>query len=244
MIRFVTTTLLAVLLGLALPRTVRAQAQLLTPEGSPPATRLELLEAQYLDLLKNAHLPLLKQYLIDLQSAQSRITSTADTAALKAEIARVQGLIADKGIVEFDSHKQDSAVPKVVRKSGIVFTLDPNEATPVPPVANGPEAAVPLGAASWRLSALAAGTYDLVAHYTCPVPPPAAKVHVTFAGQEFDRVLTGSQATKDDKTFRVMRLCQFTIKQDTLLQSITITASPAGAPWLSLKQALIVKAKE
>ena len=233
------------MLALVLCGPIVLNAQLLTPEGSPPATRLEQLEAQYNDLLKSTHLPLLKQYLADLQATQGKVATPAETAALKAEIARIQTLITGKGIVDFDNRKTDSsATPKVVRKSGIVFTLDPNEATPLPPVSTGPDAMVPLGSATWKLSALAAGTYDLVAHYACPIVPEGAKVHVSFAGQEFDRLVTPTQITKDGKTFRVMRLCQIKLPKDVLLQNVVVTTEPANAPWLFLKQALIVKATQ
>ena len=103
---------------------------------------------------------------------------------------------------------------------------------------------VPLGSATWKLSALAAGTYDLVARYTCPTVPAGAKLHVSFAGQEFDRVVTPSLVTKDAKTVRVVRLCQITIKQDVLMQPVVITASPSDSQWFLLSQGLIVRGKE
>lgn len=219
-------------------------AQVVTPDGTPPATRLEQLEGTYSDLLKNAHLPMLRNYLAALQAMQTRALVASESAALKAEIARVQAIIAGKGIVDFDPPKQEPAqAAKVVRKSGIIFSLDPNEAMPLPVNATSPDATVPMGAATWKLSSLPAGSYDLVAHYACPNVAPGAKLHVSFAGQEFDRELKPAQITKDNKTFRVMRLCQFTIKQEAQLQNVVITATPAGEPWLFLKQVLIVKSK-
>lgn len=221
-----------------------ARSEVVAPDGAPPPSRLEQLEGTYQDLLKGTHQPLLKQYLADLQAMQARALTAGDTTAVKAEIARIQAIIAGKGIVEFDVPKPETApLPKVVRKSGIVFTLDPPEATPPPPNASAPDAVIPLGAATWKLSSLPPGSYDVVAHYACPSAPENAKVHVSFAGQEFDRSLGAAQITKDAKTFRVMRLCQFTLKADATLQDLVVTAAPAGEPWLFLKQVLVVKSK-
>ena len=222
----------------------RAMAQTGKPAGTPAPTRLDQLETTYNELLKGTHQPLLKSYLADLLALQTKALVAADSAALKAEIARVQAIIAGKGIVEFDTPKPDAAqVAKVVRKSGIIFTLDPAEASPVPANATSPDAVVPMGTATWKLSSLPAGSYDVVAHYACPTPPPDAKLHVTFAGQAFDRELKTAQVTKDGKTFRVIRLCQLTLKVEAPMQNLTITATPAGAPWLFLKQVLVVKSK-
>ncbi len=237
---FIGTAALALWMGSILG----ARAQVVTPDGTPPPTRLEQLEATYSDLLKNAHQPLLKNYLAALQVMQARALIAADSAALKAEIARVQAIIAGKGIVEFDTPRQEPDKPaKVVRKSGIIFSLDPDEATPPPADAKNPEAVVPMGTATWKLSSLPPGTYDVVAHYSCATVAPGAKLHVSFAGQEFDRELKTAQVTKDNKTFRVMRLCQLTIKQEAQFQNVVITATPAGEPWVFLKQVLIVKPK-
>ncbi|MDB6119903.1 MAG: hypothetical protein JWO08_3684 [Verrucomicrobiaceae bacterium] len=223
---------------------VTVPSQVVTPDGTPSATRLEQLESTYSDLLKNAHQPLLKNYLAALQAQQSKALIAAETAALKAEIDRVQAILAGKGIVEFDLPKQEPLqATKVVRKSGIIFSLDPDEATPLPANAKGPDAVVPMGTATWKLSSLPAGSYDIIAHYACPAAAPGAKLHVSFSGQEFDRELKTAQLTKDDKTFRVIRLCQFTIKQEAQLQNVVITATPAGEAWLFLKQVLIVKPK-
>ncbi|MDB6137170.1 MAG: hypothetical protein JWO94_242 [Verrucomicrobiaceae bacterium] len=223
---------------------MKTSAQVVTPDGTPPASRLEQLETTYNELLKGTHEPLLKNYLATLQAMQGKALTAADTAALKAETARVQDIIAGKSIVEFEVPKSEvSPAAKVVRKSGIVFTLDPVEAFPLPANASNPDAVVPLGTAAWKLSSLPPGTYDVVAHYACPAPPPAAKLHVSFAGQEADRELKAAQTTTDAKTFRVMRLCQFTLKQEASLQTLVITASPSGEPWLTLKQVLVVKAK-
>jgi hypothetical protein len=130
-----------------------------------------------------------------------------------------------------------------VRKSGIVFTLEPKDATPLPADAGGADAVVPLARASWLLSSLPAGSYDVVAHYACAVLPAGAKVHVAFGAQEFDRDLQQAQLTKDQKTFRVMRLCQLTIKEEAVRQSFVVTAMPGSGPWIFLKQILIVKSK-
>ena len=221
-----------------------ARSEVVVPEGAPPPSRLEQLEGTYQDLLKGTHQPLLKQYLADLQAMQARALTAGDSAAVKAEIARIQAIIAGKGIVEFEVPKPEAAPqPKVVRKSGIVFTLDPPEANPPPPNANAPDAVIPLGTATWKLSSLPPGSYDVVAQYTCPAATENAKVHVSFGGQEFDRPVGTAQVTKDAKTFRVMRLCQFTLKAEASLQDLVVTAAPSGEPWLFLKQVLVVKSK-
>ena len=212
-------------------------------QAAPPPSRLEQLEATYNELLRGIHLPLLNQYLAELQALQAKALIASESAALKTEVARVQAIIAGKGIVDFDAPKPESKeAGKVVRKSGIVFTLEPGDAAPLP-AKSGPDAVVPLGKASWLLSSLPAGSYDVVAHYACPALPAGAKVHVAFGKQEFDRELQASHLTKDGKTFRVMRLCQFTIKEEQVRQSFVVSVAPEGEPWMFLKQVLIVKSK-
>ena len=217
------------------------------PAAAPvpvPPTRLEQLETTYNELLRGTHLPLLKQYLAELQALQSKALIASESASLKNEIARIQALIAGKGIVELDSPTPAAKMPgKVVRKSGIVFTLEPVDATPLPANATAPDAVVPLGQASWLLSSLPAGSYDVVAHYACPALPDGAKIHIAFGKQEFDRQLQPAHLTKDAKTFRVMRLCQLTLTAEEVRQNVVVTALPAGTPWVFLKQVLIVKSK-
>ncbi len=215
------------------------------PANAPPQTRLEQLESTYNELLRGIHMPLLNQYLTDLQTLQSKALVASESAAVKAEIARVQAIIAGKGIVELDVPKAADAktAGKVVKKSGVVFTLEPADASPVPADAASPDAVVPLGKATWVLSSLPAGSYDVVAHYACSSLPASAKVHVALGTQEFDREIPPAYLTKDLKTFRVMRLCQLTVKEEAVKQSIVLTAMPAGSPWIYLKQVLIVKSK-
>ena len=221
-----------------------AGAQTAAPPAAPPPSRLEQLEGTYNELLRGIHLPLLNQYLAELQALQAKALVAAESAALKAEIARVQAIIAGRGIVDLDAPKPEAKeAGKVVRKSGIVFTLEPGDASPPPARAGGADAVVPLGKASWLLSSLPAGSYDVVAHYACPALPAGAKVHVAFGKQEFDREVQATYLTKDGKTFRVMRLCQLTIKEEAVRQGFIVSATPDGEPWMFLKQVLIVKSK-
>lgn len=218
-------------------RLVQAQT-LPVPKVSPLPTRpgLQELEATYTENLRKVQAPLMQQYLIELQ----KLLSTAaeqEAQAIRDEAAQVQRLLAEGGIVNLMPPK--TPVDRTATSSpGITFTLEPHEASPVPTE----NSVVPIGEASWTLSRLPPGTYELIAQYSCPnLPQTAAKIEASYAGQRIFKEMRPSQLTKDKETFRVMRLGRFQVDTEKRREAVTIRSTGPGEAWLFIKQALLVK---
>lgn len=221
--------------------TARAQApvQPAQPDAGPPQpTRFQQLELTYVDNLKRVHAPLLQQYLGELKALMDK-SLAADAPAIKAEVARVQKMVAGTGLIEF-SGKSQAPNPPGMGGNGIVFTLEPHEAQP-PQADDKP---VPLGEASWTLSKLQAGSYDVIAHYSCEKLSASPTLKISFNGQDYTREFKPANVTKSGGAFRVMRMCQLKVKEDAAFQKFTVATASGGEPWVFVKQILIVKSKD
>lgn len=223
---------------------VQGGAQTVVQPSAPPASNkkpavssLQTLEGTYVSNLKIVHAPLIQQYMGELKALLDK-SPASDAPAIKAEMARVQKMIDGGGLIEYSGKAAAPGGPAM--GNGIVFTLEPHEAQPPQPDDNP----VPLGEASWTLSRLPAGNYDVIAHYSCETLPVTPVLKITFQGQEYQKELRPSNATRNSTTFRVMKLCQLRIKEDASFQKFTVTAGPGSEPWWFAKQILIVKAKE
>lgn len=222
-------------------RMALAQSAVSPEVGPPTPSRLQSMEAIYQKNLKAAQAPLLKEYLADLNALLLRAPA-ADAPAINAEIARVNKMIAS-GMIEFSAAKPSAPPAKAGRplpSSGVVFSLDPNEAVPPQPA----DGAVPIGSASWTLSLLPAGTYEIIAQYSCTtLPTGSAKVKLDYHGNSFTRELKASQLTAKDGSFRVMRLGQITLTEDVSLEKVTLSTVEPGEPWFFVKHILVAKPK-
>ena len=224
---------------LFLVRLALAQSAVSPEVGQPTPSRLQAMEAIYQKNLKAAQAPLLKEYLTDLNALLLRVPA-ADATAIHAEIARVNKMIAS-GVIEFSAAKPaapPTAVGRPLPTSGIVFSLDPDEAQPPQPA----DGAVPIGSASWTLSLLPAGTYDIIAQYTCTtLPTGTAKVTLDYHGNSVTREVKSNHLTAKDGGYRVMRFGQITLTEDVKLEKVTLRAVEAGEPWFFIKHILIAK---
>jgi len=224
--------LLALLILLTAP--LRAQ----TPEHAASQTRLQKLELTYQDNLRKVQAPLLQQYLVELKALADK-ASPLEAATIQAEISQVQKLIVEGGAVDLLPAKPLASERKG-KAPGIVFTLEPHEAKP-PQVG---DAAVPIGEASWTLSRLPAGNYDLIVHYACAELPAGGSIEFSFADQKHTREFKTNHITQSTDTFRVMRLGRLKIAADVVDQPLIIKSLAPGDPWLFIKQALLVKAQD
>jgi hypothetical protein len=227
-----------IVLSALLVAVARSQTAVQPAEGPLPPTQLQTMELIYQKNLRAAQAPVVKEYLAQL-SALLATSPAADTAAINGEIARVQKM-ATAGTVEFSGPKTIASPLGPAAAGGIVFTLEPHEAQPP----QKDDALVPIGEASWTLSKLPAGQYDVVAHYTCPTLPASPTVTLDYHGITLSRELKSTQVTKDDKSMRVIRLGQLKLSEDVLLEKVTLKAASTSQPWLFIKQILIVKAKD
>lgn len=213
-----------------------------SPASPSVASKLQEYESKYQDNLRKIHAPLLQQYLADLTALLPRMVVAPDKEAVKAEIARVEKTIAEGGTLNL-SPPQPQALAAANNKPGIIFTLEPSEAS-TPPVTNlAGDAVTPIGQAAWTLSKLPAGSYSLVVHYSCPQVPAAAVLSFTFAGVTKEREIKPSAATVKDKNYRLFTL-PLVVTHDTTMEQVKLTSKDGGAPWFFVRQIVIVKPKE
>jgi|JI6StandDraft_1071083.scaffolds.fasta_scaffold00549_15 hypothetical protein len=232
--------------------TLHAQTTLLMPtpavEASAPDSRLRQIETIYQQQLRARHIPMLGKYLTDLQQ-QARV---ADSPALQTEIQRVQAMITAGGIVDLTAAAQElnpttptpaAPMPEPERKRALI-TLTPSLAQsiqPVPESSASPVSAT-IGQLTWQIDSLPAGTYDLVLHYASLTEEAEVPITLELASQKLTNTLDAKKATKDAKTFRLLRLGQLKLDQDVSGSPLVLTAGSADKPALIVRNLVIARA--
>lgn len=222
-------------------------------EASNPESRLRQLEGIYQQQLRSRHIPLLGNYLTELQQS-ARVSDTPD---LQAEIKRVQALISAGGLVdlaaaarELNPGSEVAALPPMMPPQGkprrAPITLTPSFAQSIipQPVGSASPVAAKVGQMSWRIDHLPAGSYDFVLHFASLSPDAAVPVRIEFAGQIVEKNITPIQATKDVRTYRLLRMGQMKLGEDIRGAQLTLTASTAEAPGLFVRNLVIARTKE
>ncbi|HEY1051688.1 MAG TPA: hypothetical protein VGE39_18075 [Prosthecobacter sp.] len=238
MIRPIITILLGVQLSTGL---VRAQQP-----AAASDTRLQQMEEIYQKELSSRHIPLLGKYLVELQRQAATLS---DKAAYESEIARVQQIISAGGVVDLIAAQQAQSggvpmpapAPVPTERKQALIALSPALAQSLAPAAAANSATTLLGEGTWRIELIAAGSYDVLLHYSCPELKEPLPVKVEFGGQLVEKALEPGRATKDAQTFRIFRLGSLTVTGDRRGETLRLTAGDKGAPKLILKSLLITK---
>lgn len=220
------------------------------PTAAPaaaPATRLRQMEEIYQKELSSRHIPLLGKYLLELQRQAATV---ADKTAYEGEIARVQQIISAGGVVDLIAAQQAQAgsvpmpapaPPLSPEQKQALIVLSPALAQTLGPSSAPNSATALVGEGSWRIELMAAGTYDILLHYSCPELTEPLPVRVEFGGQLVEKMLEPGRATKDAQTFRIFRLGSLTLTGDHRGQTLRLTAGDKASPKLILKSILITK---
>lgn len=238
MIRPIITIFLGVQLSTGL---VRAQQP-----AAASDTRLQQMEEIYQKELSSRHIPLLGKYLVELQRQAATLS---DKAAYESEIARVQQIISAGGVVDLIAAQQAQSggvpmpapAPVPTERKQALIALSPALAQSLAPAAAANSATTLLGEGTWRIELIAAGSYDVLLHYSCPELKEPLPVKVEFGGQLVEKALEPGRATKDAQTFRIFRLGSLTVTGDRRGETLRLTAGDKGAPKLILKSLLITK---
>jgi hypothetical protein len=252
------------LLSLALIATAELQAQTSSAtapliahspavEASSPDSRLRQLEGIYQQQLRARHIPLLGKYLTDLQQ-NARLS---DTPALQTDIQRVQTLISAGGLIDLAAAARElnpgteaiAGVPMMppsgkLRRTPITLTPSFAQSILPQPEESASPVAAKIGQMSWRIDHLPAGSYDFVLHFASLTPEAAVPLRIEFAGQKLEQNITATQATKDARTFRLLRIGQMKLEQDIHGTMLTLSAATAEAPGLLVRHLVIARAKE
>lgn len=241
--------LFSVLLGSLLPTLGHAQnsSALVSPVQSvgqaSGVVRLRDFETTYQDGLKRIHLPLLTAYLGRLSQLASNAQRSDPT--LNLEIARVQKLIADGGLIDLQSllptpeSIAPSPAPVAAAPPGAVLILKPEEATQAKLSETTP-AAVLVGSATWEVERLDEGAYDVLALYSMPTLSENGTLMVKFAGEEITHELKQDRITKGDQP-RILRLGRIKINRDAISKPLHIEVTPATATGLQIRQLIIAR---
>lgn len=228
------------LIALAAAASLHGQASSTpTPEPGDATTRLSQLDLIYQQQLRVRHIPLLSKYLTDLQMEAAR---AADPAPYQKEIARVQGLISSGGVIDLVSAAQELTAPAtpglpspapppekpaLAEKIGkSVLSLTPSLARSIQPTPEGsasPTAAA-IGRLAWRIDTLPAGSYEVILHYASLDPEATVPVVVEFAGHKLEALIDKDRATKNTRSYRLIRLGRLKLENAATGDELVLTA--------------------
>lgn len=253
-----TRTFHALFFGIALLASASAFAQVNLPVTSAPVaasgedSRLRQTETIYQLQLRTKHIPVLSKYITDLQKLAAQ---SPNPVPYQKEIERIQGIIANGGVVDLAAAVQSLKTPAEApvqqpppmpaRVARALLALTPALArsiSPTPDSSASPEAAA-VGEIEWKIETLPAGTYDLVLNYACPSVTESLTIAASLGGQRVDATLDASKATPDATTYRVLRLGQITLHAETRGDTLRLTAGAKDANTLLVRQLVIARAR-
>lgn len=215
-------------------------------------SKFQQMEAIYQQQLSSRHIPILGDYLTELKK---QVALASDPAAYNAEIERIQGIITAGGIVDLTDtvralHPETAtqyrpAAPESGKLKRAVTTLTPGFAQSILPVPEGSASpiAAEIGQMIWRLDHLPAGAYNFVLQYASLDAGQKVSLSLELGDQKVTNELTAKHATKDAKTFRLMRLGQLTLAENKSGATLTLTANTTLKPSLIVKSLVISPVK-
>lgn len=245
-----------VLCSLMLAVGAAAQQPAATAPAPPPAsaavpqsaTRLQQMETIYQKELSTRHIPLLGKYLLELQRLAA---AASDKTAYTAEIARVQQIINSGGALDLIATQQAQAgampmptpmpAPVPPEQKQALITLAPALAQAVAPQPPPDSQTATIGEIAWRMEFIAAGTYDILLHYSCPDLKAPLPIRIECNGQVIEKDLEVQRATSSAQTFRILRLGSLTLTSDLRGETLRLTAGDKASPQLILKSLLITR---
>ncbi|MBB5035217.1 hypothetical protein [Prosthecobacter vanneervenii] len=226
------------------------------PAAPPPpttaapqsATRLQQMESIYQKELSTRHIPLLGKYLLELQRQAAVAT---DKKAYTAEIARVQQIINSGGVLDLIATQQAQAgtmpmpapmpAPPPPEQKQALITLSPALAQEVVPKPPADSQTATVGEIAWRMEFIAAGTYDILLHYSCPDLKEPLKLRIECNGQVIEKDLEVERGTSSAQTFRILRLGSLALTSDLRGETLRLTAGDKASPQLILKSLLVTR---
>lgn len=213
--------------------------------GGP--TRLKDFRETYRQELKKIHEPLLNNYLASLQLL-ARSSPAAEQPAIQEEIARVQKLIAggavlDLAVVSAALNAPDKAgsmprtMPAGVEIAG-ALVLSAAQATGFTATGVVPET-LALGSGSWPVTALPAGSYDVLVQYACTSLAEGARLKATLGSIESEVVLNPERVTRTILDFRVLRIGRLQVAAPLVNETLTLELLPASAGTLRVQRVIL-----
>jgi hypothetical protein len=243
-------------LVMGLPAAGIAQTEL--PVNSAPVaasaenSRLRQMETIYQLQLRAKHIPLLSNYITDLQTLAGQ---ASDPLPYQKEITRIQGIISRGGVVDLAAAVQSLKTPSETpitqpmpsptgnKRAYIALTPALARSISPPPVGSASPEAAAIGEIDWRIDTLPAGTYDIVLNYACPKLESPLTVRLTLGGESVETVLDVSNLTPTADTFGLLKLGQITLATDLRGESLKLSAGDQTGSSLLIRQLVITRSR-
>lgn len=217
-----------------------------TPQPAAGVARLREFEATYQAGLQKIQTPLLNDYAQKLQQLAAAVPA-ADQAAVQAELARVQKIIATGGIVDLRSASSATTQPEPAPQRpgpkaggmkgppGAVLVLKPE-------TAKGPAvlgSSLTLGKAAWTIEHLDAGAYEVM--ILCSFAPfsGTASIVATLDGQDATKELSPANAAGMPGQFPMLRLGRLQFDHDVDKKDLTIELQASELTGVQVRQVII-----
>lgn len=221
--------------------------------ASAEDSRLRQMETIYQQQLRALHVPVVADYVTDLQ----RLAATApDPAPYQREITRIQGILASGGVVDLTAAARslktpaepppEPGAPPVPRLRRGTLALTPALAAsirPRPDTSASPEAAA-IGEIEWRIESLPPGQYDVLLHYACPSLTAPLTLECSVAELRLVASLGPEGATRNATTYGILRLGRLSLPQELRGETLRLRAgTESTTAQLLVKQLILTPSK-
>lgn len=221
--------------------------------ASAEDSRLRQMETIYQQQLRALHVPLVANYVTELQ----RLAATApDPAPYQREITRIQSILASGGVIELTAAARalkapaepppEPGAPPVPRLRRGTLALTPALAAsiqPRPDTSASPEAAA-IGEIEWRIESLPPGHYEVLLHYACPALTAPLALECSVAELRLAASLGPEGATRDATTYSILRLGRLSLPRELRGETLRLRAGADNATaQLLVKQLILTPSK-
>ena len=206
--------------------------------ASAEDSRLRQMETIYQQQLRALHVPVVADYVTELQ----RLAATApDPAPYQREITRIQGILASGGVVDLTAAAR--SVPRLRRGTLALTPALAASIRPRPDSSASPEAAA-IGEIEWRIESLPPGQYDLLLHYACPSLTAPLTLECSVAELRLAASLGPEGATREATTYSILRLGRLSLPRELRGETLRLRAGTSGAAaQLLVKQLILTPSK-
>lgn len=217
-----------------------------TAPSAPPMTRLRDYELTYQQELRKIQAPLISDYITKLQQLLNASPET-EQPAIRSELERMTKLNSEGGIVDLRAAIAPQAAPPTAMPPprskgfkappGTTLVLTPDKARSATSSA-GSDRSLTLGKAEWPVDHLDAGSYDIVARYSCPAFTGTSSLIVTLGTQEVALKITPDMASEQ---FLLRRVAHFDLDHDLNNDTLRLELKPGDLPTMQIRQISVVK---
>lgn len=236
------------------------------PSSQTPAGRLEQIDQTYTSNLRRYHAPIIQEYLVSLERLKQTMTQRGGdgTAAVQAEIDRVNRVSAGSGLLSYDALKpakaenwNEPAPAQVPAPAGLARKAVPANAIILAAAGakrSSPEAAtlaekpdgraVPIGSAEWQIDRVPAGEYRISILYSCAGKPAGSVITARLGQASAQQDLDDSNATGGVNEFRITRLGVLRLDTDSVGEALVLRNSDPDRAAIWVRQVIIAKVTE